>query len=103
MRVEHADGGPGYVVYSQLYGGGRDGYLVQLDGDYPGVAESLGWRLSRVQNQEGQVVHLSRRSRRGCQHESTDGTVNCPDCGVTALDFIEAAAEYLDRRAGGTA
>lgn len=101
MRVEFSEG-PGYVVYSRLYGGGREGCLVQLDLDYPGLAANLGWSLLRVQLRKGRVVHFRRRPKLGCYHGGTDGTVDCP-CGVTASDFIGAAAEYLDRRAGETA
>jgi len=30
-----------------------------------------------------------------CDHSRTDGTVNCPDCGLKAADFISAAYAWL--------
>lgn len=73
-----------------------NGSLVQSDWDFPGVAEDLGWHRARVQiGPHREIRELARRSRVGCQHAHTDGTVNCP-CGVTASDFIRAAAHYLD-------
>lgn len=72
-----------------------NGSLVQSDWDFPGVARELGWHPARVQRRGREIVELARRSRVGCQHTHTDGTVNC-DCGVTASDFIRAAAHYLD-------
>lgn len=100
-RLERGPGGS-YIVY------GRDhppeGTLVQADWDFPGLAQSLGWSLLRVQrDRDGNVVHLKRVSRDHskvrCQHSGTDGTITCPDCGITASDFISAAAEWLDERA----
>jgi hypothetical protein len=56
--------------------------LVQTDWDYPATARDLGWN--------GKI------GREKCGHERTDGTVDCPDCGRTASQFIQAAGEYLD-------
>jgi hypothetical protein len=80
------------------YGGGYvyKGHLYQTDWEYPGLAQDLGWALTRVQIKHGRTVHMARRSRVGCEHNGTDGTVTCPDCGLTAGDFIRAAASYLD-------
>jgi hypothetical protein len=63
--------------------------LVQTDWDYPATAESLGWSLRKVQKP-------GRRRKNKCDHRSTDGTVDCSDCGITASEFISAAGEYLD-------
>lgn len=48
------------------------------------------------------VLTLPRRPSRSqiarhgyCDHSGTDGTVDCPDCGVPASAFIAAAGEYL--------
>lgn len=71
------------------------GFLVQSDWDFPAVATELGWSLARVQGNAFTARHLSRRSTKGCQHSSTDGTVTCSECGVTASAFITAAAEFL--------
>ena len=37
-----------------------------------------------------------------CQHDGTDGTVDCDDCGLTAGDFIESAGEWLEANDGAT-
>jgi hypothetical protein len=72
---------------------GRD--LVQCDYDFPAAAMRCGWSLTRVQKRNGKLVHLARRTSVGCQHRSTDGTVDCRECGVSASAFIEAAGDYL--------
>ena len=38
-----------------------------------------------------------------CQHDGTDGTVDCHECGVTAGEFISAARDWLDNNDGATA
>ena len=97
-RVESNHGG-GFIIFGK--GRGPEGELVQVDWDFPATAQSLGWSLRRVQaDAEGKNVrHLKCRPRFGfgCDHGETDGTVDCP-CGVTASDFIRAAAEYLESR-----
>lgn len=100
-KLERGPGGS-YIVYGRDYP--SDGQLVQSDWDFPGLAQSLGWSLLRVQRDEdGNVVHLKKvhrgHSKVYCQHDGTDGTVTCPACGITASDFISAAAEWLDERA----
>ena len=85
-RVEHHHGA--FLV-------GRD--LVQTDWEYPAAAMRCGWNLRRVQAGRDGVRVLDRASNRGhgCDHAGIDGTVTCRDCGVTASDFIAAAADYL--------
>ena len=56
--------------------------LFQVDYDYPGLAETLGWDKQTVGNGT-------------CRHSSTDGTVGCEECGVTVTQFIEAAIQWL--------
>jgi hypothetical protein len=56
--------------------------LVQVDFDYPGIAQSFGWDMGA--------------SKDGCDHEGTDGTVVCPACGKTTSQFIQDAGEFLD-------
>lgn len=93
-----------WVESHQHYAGGYarctrqnpEGELHQTDWDWPSLAQAFGWSLARVQRRQGRTVELLRRSRTGCQHESTDGTVDCRDCGVTATEFITAASNYLD-------
>lgn len=69
--------------------------LIQTDTDFPGVASSFGWSMRTVQP-DGPRTH-------DCRHSGTDGTVNCPECGVTATEFISAAREYLANCDGATA
>ena len=57
--------------------------FVQTDYDFPGVARTFGWS--------------GPRTRKGCRHDGTDGTVDCRGCGLTASEMIGMAAEYLDR------
>ena len=56
--------------------------LIQTDFDFPGTASTFGWSPC---------------------HRSTDGTVNCPDCGKTATEMISEAAEFLDKNIGAVA
>lgn len=80
--------------YSGFLIGGR---LIQTDWDFPAEAEALGWSLRRVQSRKGEIVALARIPSRAdaCKHVGTDGTVTCPDCGVTATAFISAASDFL--------
>lgn len=85
-----------------------NGELVQTDWDYPATACDLGWSLTRVQKRNRETVELKRRPSRvalgtvraghvrNCAHLSTDGTVTCSECGITAGEFISAAASYLN-------
>jgi hypothetical protein len=66
--------------------------LIQTDWDYPGVAQSFGWSLRDVQKDGGD-----------CDHEATDGTVPCKQCGLTQTDFISAAYDWLCDNDGATA
>lgn len=96
-RVEQAHGG-GYIIFGR--GHGRDGTYVQTDWDFPATAQDLGWSLRRVQvDRKGNPVHFKRVPKNACEHGATDGTVTCKDCGLTASDFISAAAEFLDSKA----
>lgn len=98
--IEHHYGA--YLITGRGYG--RSGELVQTDWDYPATAERFGWSLRRVQKiggelrlrQRGFSVLQADPARGRCPHSSTDGTVDCRDCGVTASEFIEAAGAYLD-------
>jgi hypothetical protein len=90
-RVENHYGS--FIIYGR--GRGKEGELVQTDWDFPSAAQGLGWSLSRVQKRGGKTVFLARKGK-GCDHGSTDGTVNCKECGVTASEFINAAREFLE-------
>jgi hypothetical protein len=61
---------------------GHSSILFQTDWDYPFWARLLGWN--------GKV------GWERCSHNSTDGTVNCKECGLAAFQFISAAGEWLD-------
>jgi len=70
---------------------GRD-MLVQLDYDWPAIAATFGWSTRHVQNPDDPDAD--------CLHDQTDGTVNCPKCGVTVSQFIADARQYLDDNDG---
>ncbi len=81
VTIEHHHGA--YIIRSvNRRKGYRFSQLVQTDWDFPSVANSLGWR--------------GLRKRKECNHSQTDGTVDCPECGAKASEFISAAAVYLD-------
>lgn len=65
---------------------GEESALFQTDWDFPGLARSLGWR--------GKI------GREHCDHRGTDGTIDCPDCGRKAGDFIAAASDWLHSHCG---
>ena len=50
---------------------------VQTDWDYPRLAELFGWSPC-------------------CGSGGTDGTVDCPTCGVTVTEHLLSAVECLD-------
>ena len=90
-NVTHIGGGQ-FQIGRSVYG---------TDFELPFAAELVGWSLRRVQRIDGELVVLSRaaRSKKSCDHRSTDGSVDCRDCSVTAMDFITAASDYLYERA----
>jgi hypothetical protein len=96
MRIRLFRGGrmaPGcYIVARERDGtfdpaSERDTVLVQTDYDFPGVASSFGWSIAY----DGGLC---------CEHDGTDGTVDCPECGRSAGAFIGAASEWLDYHDG---
>lgn len=92
--VEHCHGA--YVITGRAYG--REGMLVQTDWDYPSIARELGWNMRRVQmgkDGNSRILQRAPSHGHGCDHSCTDGTVTC-ECGLTATQFISAAAQYLD-------
>lgn len=68
--------------------------LIQTDWDYPGVAQSMGWSLSDYQPDLPNYVGPD------CKHESTDGTVECKECGAKPSEFISAAFDYILNQEG---
>ncbi|KKL91509.1 hypothetical protein LCGC14_1893990 [marine sediment metagenome] len=85
---------PGEIVHAD----GRT-ILIQTDWDYPGVAGTFGWSPAHVHNYE--IDQLDPRF--DCEHNGTDGTIDCDDCGLTASDFISAAYAWLRENNGATA
>ena len=91
--------------------------LIQTDCDYPGVASVFGWSTQSLQKCRScghiQTVDPTDAAQAECEeceelislcrHESTDGTVDCPSCKITASDFIESAGNWLDSNDGATA
>lgn len=73
MAVKHIGGGQFMV----------NGNYVGTDWDYPSAVQSLGYGLKR-------------RGEK-CQHRSTDGTIDCQECGKTASQFIQESADILHR------
>jgi|LakMenEpi03Aug12_release.lakeMendotaPanAssembly.Ray.scaffolds.fasta_scaffold383687_3 hypothetical protein len=66
--------------------------LVQTDWELPGVASTFGWNIREVKT-----------PGRDCDHQGTDGTIDCPDCGLKAIAFIEEAGEWINSNDGATA
>jgi hypothetical protein len=95
---------------------GRD-QLIQLDYDFPAIANTFGWNIKSVQKCDrcggASANHINilvkycpycaNNVGYMCDHPNTDGTVNCPDCGVTASEFISAARQWIDDNDGATA
>lgn len=71
--------------------------LVQEDYGALGVASSFGWSLRVVQSKVFERV-IGR-----CDHHRTDGSVDCPDCGVKASAFIASATEWINENDGAEA
>src|SRR5213078_3090693 len=79
--------------------------LIQTDWEYPGVARSFGWDIATVQrcSECGEIggvmpdgnAYCCDAWTEECDHDGTDGTVDCLDCGVTNSEFITAADEWL--------
>lgn len=67
-------------------------FLAQTDWDYPGIATTFGWSVQEVQRNDAACGE--------CEHVYTDGTIDCPDCGVPARAFIAAAGDWLGRHNG---
>jgi hypothetical protein len=115
----------GEIVDESKDGKNTRGRLIQTDFDYPSTARLFGWSMREVQkcsqcdtvytgiedeadefccdgcdaeeDQSGNMLHEC------CDHRSTDGTVNCRDCSVTAIEFIDAAGNWLREHDGAVA
>lgn len=73
-------------VLIELVGLNRD-KLFQTDYEFPFVAGLFGWRVGFVGNGR-------------CPHKSTDGTIPCADCGLSASMFIQSARNWIDEKDG---
>lgn len=74
------------LAQKQYKATGEESVLFQTDWDLPGLARDLGWRI--------------KVGRERCEHQGTDGTIDCPDCGRKAGEFIAAASDWLHKRTG---
>jgi len=109
---------PGEIVAAD----GRS-LLIDRDWDYPGVASTFGWSLRCVQRTPeyccdgespcddpeceecaiGRSLADKLAATGPCDHDRTDGTVPCPECGLTASDFVAAAYDWLREHNGAVA
>lgn len=64
--------------------------LFQTDWDWPSLARTFGWSIAY----DGGLC---------CEHDGTDGTIDCPSCGRSAAAFIDSAAEWLRYHDGAEA
>ena len=95
---------------------GKD-ILVQTDFDYPGFASTFGWNLREVKPEEPSDyetewkdnTELDETERAAfalyekqcaCDHDDTDGTIDCEHCGLDAMVFITSAGAYLEKNDG---
>ena len=74
---------------------GRD-ILIQTDWDYPSIASNLGYSL-----RDSQVINSGYYGVT-CDHDGTDGTIDCKACGYPASAFIRDAGDYLNEHDGET-
>jgi hypothetical protein len=90
--------------------------LIQCDYDFPGVAVTFGWSLVNIQKCDcGEISNIDALGEETfvcshcdqhmsiCDHGGTDGTIDCPECGLTAIEFIEASRDFLENNDGATA
>jgi hypothetical protein len=70
--------------------------FIQSDWDYPSIASSFGWDIRNTKKTDSRGTAVT------CQHDTTDGTVTCKECGLTASDFISAAYDFLVENVGAT-
>lgn len=83
---------PGQIVAED----GRS-ILIQTDYDFPGIATTFGWDKGTIQ-----IIRIGNPDWEECEHYSTDGTIDCPDCGINSLTFIDSAREFLENNDGAT-
>jgi hypothetical protein len=94
IKLDRASGISGYIV--TLLGTDKD-TLVQTDYDYPSLASTFGWDMRETQVMNAGYYGVL------CTHSQTDGTVNCPQCGLTPTTFINDADTFLSDNLGAIA
>ena len=94
IKLDRASGISGYIV--TLLGTDKD-ILVQTDYDYPSLARVFGWDMLETQVMQMGYYGVI------CNHLETDGTVNCPQCGLTPTTFINDADTFLSDNLGAIA
>lgn len=82
---------------------GLKSILIQGDYSYPGVASSFGWSVKNVDrpieyDDDGDEIDADLLEV--CEHDGTDGSVACPNCGCPASDFIDSAYDFLTENDG---
>ena len=80
-RVTNPEAGKGYYDWNE-----RDDdntILHQTDWEFPSLAQMMGWDKGARAD--------------GCDHDGSDGTVDCKDCGKTASEFISEADDFLEQ------
>jgi hypothetical protein len=89
MKITYADIKGGFLVFPSptpnIWNEEWD-IFVQVDLDFPPLATNFGWDKRSMQ-----FIGFNGT----CDHRHTDGTVECPDCGVGAGWFINSAYEWL--------
>lgn len=96
---------------------GKELAFIQTDWEYPPLARAFGWNMASVQKCHycGEAFDADTPGADedcdenddghdrpdGCQHDGTDGTVDCK-CGLKAGDFIASAFDWLDAHDGET-
>jgi len=74
--------------------------FVQTDYEFPAVAGTFGFDLSAVTDPDADDEEPAAKK---CDHRSTDGSVACKECGLSAGVFIQAAMDFLDSNDGAEA
>lgn len=62
--------------------------MCTFDHDFPNLARTFGWDM---------IAYVQAEPMRfRCRHHSTDGSIDCTECGVTASEFITEARAWLN-------
>ena len=87
---------PGSLCYL-VNGTGDRSLLIQSEDAACSVAETFGWSIEAVQVEDEDGVEGE------CRHCHTDGSVDCPECGVKSSAFVSAACEFINDNDGESA